>query len=170
MAKSLEKSKSFDKLNSISINTRILKTDTISYNCSINNFIIPLKIGDTFECKEYISYKINKFGKFEEKYYDGYKITIVDIKQQLHTDNFYLLRFTIYFKEIDYTEDAVGYYDRFKNEFNIYETFHDDFQHINGDTSMLKLKHIENNLYVGTYESRKTYTFYSTEFEFISNT
>ena len=72
----------------------------------------------------------------------------MDIKQQLHTDNFYLLKFTIYFKELEYTEDAVGFYDRFKNELTIYESYHNDFQNVKGDTSILKLKHIENNLYV----------------------
>lgn len=94
----------------------------------------------------------------------------MNIKQQLHTDNFYLLQLDIHFKELDYTEDAVGFYDKFKNEFYIYESYHNDSQNVKGDTSILKLKHIENNLYVGTYESRKTYTFYATQFKFISNT
>lgn len=66
MSNNLIKSNSYDKLNVISVNTQYLNTNTLLYNNSLSNLIIPIKIGDKFECNEYIAYKINELGKFEE--------------------------------------------------------------------------------------------------------
>ena len=58
MSKSLEKSKSFDKLNSININTKILNTDTLFYNNSVSNIVLGLKIGDNLSVMSILHIKL----------------------------------------------------------------------------------------------------------------